>query len=451
MSLGSRSDPGAASPPKRDGFNPLNRKVRAIVRREYSQRIRSKWFLISTFGLPLLFLGLAALSGWLGTREEGDPSTLTAAVVGRSPGLAGIVRDELRAHSVQAVVAADLGTVREDSLASRLLASGHDLIIVIPPGVLTAPDGVAGSEGARPVRVLAKEAVDPLTRRTIDEAVHRAFVRARLEAAGVREVDPATLLREMGLEVVTVSEEGTRSQEAFEVLSFVLALLFYMVLLIYGQMIVRSILEEKTSDIVEVMVSSVRPWELMLGKIFGVGALGLTQITIWGLVIGGVALYGLTAGAAVLAETGIDVSAISVPAGGLLASLVFLTLGYFLYAGLFAAAGGTLSREEDAQQAVFPVIVLIIIPFFLAQGVIRSPNATWSVLTSLVPFFSPLLFPSRLLIASVPPWQTATALVLLLATILLTAWLAGRIYRVGILMKGKRPNLPELFRWVRHG
>ena len=131
--------------------------------------------------------------------------------------------------------------------------------------------------------------------------------------------------------------------------------------------------------------------------------------------------------------------------------MMFLTLGYFLYAGLFAGVGGTLSREEDAQQAVFPVIILIMIPFFLAQGVIRSPNATWSVVTSLVPFFSPLLLPSRLLLTSVPLWQTLVALLLLVATILLFAWLAGRVYRVGILMKGKRPNLPELFRWIRHG
>lgn len=446
MSRPSGAAPGPVRSRSEGRLNPLNRKVRAIVRREYLQRIRSKWFLISTFGLPLLFVGLGGLTGWLVARETGEAGAERVGVVDRTGRLGSPVVEELRQDSVDATLVPEAAEAPVDSLPGHLLASGYDLYLVLSRG-----DDSAAATPLPTVEVLARESLGTGARRALRDAVNRALVRVRLQDAGVEAVSPESLLREVSLSVSTVSEEGARSQELAQAMSFILAVLFYMVLIIYGQMIVRSILEEKTSDIVEVMVSSIRPWELMMGKIVGVGAVGLTQIAIWSLVVVAGAIYGLTAGAGALERAGLDLSAVTLPVGAILGGLVFLALGYLLYAGLFAGAGATLSREEDAQQVVFPIVVLIIVPFFLVQGIIESPSAGWSVIVSLVPFFSPIIMPSRLLLAAVPPWQTAASLLLLITTLLFVAWIAGRIYRVGILMKGKRPNLPELFRWVRHG
>ncbi|MFQ5690433.1 MAG: ABC transporter permease [Gemmatimonadota bacterium] len=422
-------------------------KVRAIIAREYLQRVRSRWFLFSTFGMPLLVIGLGALSGYLVTRTGGGASQYRPGIVDRSGQLTEAVIQELAADSVYASAATEFADLPDDSLPVHLLSSDYDLLLVLPAGLLAGES----EDGVRTARVLAKDNVGQDTRVSLQRAVTRALVRARLQKAGLEGVDTRALLRRVSLDVVSVSEEGTRSQELFQVISFIIAFMFYFVLIVYGQMIVRSILEEKTSDIVEVMVSSVRPWELMLGKIVGVGAVGLTQIAIWVIVITGAALYGLTAGAAALSEAGIDLSQVAIPPGTILGILLFLILGYLLYAGLFAGAGATLSNEHDAQQAALPVVLLIVIPFIAVQGVIQNPDASWSVILSLIPFFSPLLMPSRLMITAVPAWQWASAVALLVGSIILVARLAGRIYRVGILMKGKRPNLPELVRWVRHG
>lgn len=417
-------------------------KLRAIVRREYLQRVRSRWFLFSTLGLPLLFIGIVFLSGWLATGSSGSVSAYTAAVIDRAGGAGPLLVAELAADSMAAVVDPDLREASEESLPARLLASAHDAFVVLPEDMRS---------GDARARLLARDYVSEQAIRTIREAVDRAALRARLAGAGVGEVDARALLAHVPVQVISVSEAGARSQEVFRVISLVIAFLFYMVLILYGQMIVRAVIEEKSSDIVEVMISSVRPWELMAGKIVGVGAVGLTQVVIWAAVIAGLTLYGLTAGAGMLERAGIDPGALAIPTGAIVLTLGFLVLGYLLYASLFAAVGATLSNEHDAQQAMFPILLLIIIPFVLVQGVVLNPGAGWAVAASLVPFFSPLLMPARVLVSSVPAAELVAALLLLAGSIAVFTWLSGRIYRVGILMKGKRPNLPELVRWVRHG
>jgi ABC-2 type transport system permease protein len=437
-------------------LNPLNAKVMAIVRREYLQRVRSKWFLLATFGIPLLMVGLGAMSGFLITRGGEETLTFSTGVVDRSGEVSQLVVAELLRDSLLASEAVGVAAFPDDSLPGRLVASDFDVFLVIPPELgleVTDQPGVGGEYEEGPeLELVARMNVNSGTRRTIRVAVNRALVKARLERAGVEGLDPEALLRGSSLSVVNVTEQGeARSQEVFQAISFIISFLFYMVLIFYGQMIVRSVIEEKSSNIVEVMMSSLRPWELMLGKIVGVGAVGLTQLAIWAAVVATGILYGLTAGAAALSEAGVDLSQLTIPVSTIILVLTFLVLGYLLYSGLFAGAGATVSNEHDAQQALFPVIILIVIPFVAAQGIIENPNTGWAVILSLVPFFSPLIMSSRLFGAVVPAWQLAVALVLLLLFIFLAAWVAGRIYRVGILMKGKRPNLPELVRWVRHG
>ena len=439
-------------------MNPLTSKVRAIIRREYMQRVRSKWFLLSTLGLPLLFIGLGVLSGVLLSESRSDFESHSVGVVDQSGRLGELVVEELLGDSLLASAVRGLETAGNDQVRENFLESDFDLFLVVPASLTDSradeedDTAAAGEDDSLEVELLARDNVGLAAQRSIRRGVNRALVRWRLRDAGVEGLDPAVLLRSAQLDVVNITDAGgARSQEVFAGISMLLALIFYIALIVYGQMMIRSIVEEKTSDVVEIMVSSVRPWELMLGKIVGVGAVGITQLAIWGAVITGGIVFGLTAGAAALAEAGIDLSAAAIPWGVVALVVVFFIFGYLLYAGMFAGGGATIGAEQDAQQVALPIIMLIVVPFIAAQALIESPNAAWAVVMSLVPFFSPILMPSRLLVSAVPVWQVTAALLLLLVFILGVAWVAGRIYRIGILMKGQRANLPEIVRWIRHG
>jgi len=231
------------------------------------------------------------------------------------------------------------------------------------------------------------------------------------------------------------------------------AFILYFALLVYGAMVLRSVLEEKTGRIVEVILSSVRPWELMLGKILGVGAVGLTQLLIW--VVFGALL--LTLGAAALlplvAETGIlDQVPVFLPGWGLVVFfLICFFLGYFIYASIFAAVGAMCSTEEEAQQLQLPVVMVVLVPFLFLLPVLEDPESRLATVLSLFPLFSPILMFARVAVDAAPPWQAGISVVGMVGALAVVAWVAGRIYRVGILMQGKRPTLPELWRWVREG
>lgn len=441
-------------------MNPFTPRVATVVRREFMMRVKSKWFLISTLGLPVLIVGLGALSAFLAVRGATDAGEERRVIGVADPaGLIGdLVVEEFLADGLDAVRAEDMEEFSIDEARARLSDTSYDLLLMIPrsagrrsaemPGETPDADGGDREE----TTLLARASVPSVIEGSVRGALQRASVRARLRSIGVQSIDPGALLQRTSFEVVNVTESGeARSQDVYRMLSFAIAFFFYFILLIYGQMIVRAILEEKQSDIVEIMVSSLRPWELMLGKIVGVGAVGVAQMAVWALIFALAAVYGLTAGASTLAEAGIDIANIPIPWGTLVLMLCFLVFGYLLYAGMFAGAGATISNEHDAQQAILPVMMLIILPFIATQGVIQSPNAGWGVILSLVPFFSPLVMPARLFATSVPVWQWLVSLVLLGVFVLGAAWVAGRIFRVGILMKGQRANLPQVLRWIRHG
>jgi len=232
---------------------------------------------------------------------------------------------------------------------------------------------------------------------------------------------------------------------------FVGSFFLYFVLLVYGTQVMRAVLEEKTGRIVEIILSSVRPWELMLGKVLGVGAVGLTQLGIWllsGLLIvslGIPALVALIPAGEVPAEIREALPGVGVGAF----FLVCFLLGYFIYASLFAAVGAMCSSEEEAQQLQFPVVSLVIIPVILLMPVLERPETAFAVSVSLFPFFSPILMFARVAAGAAAWWEATLSVVLMTGTLFGTAWVAGRIYRVGILMQGKRPTVPELWRWLR--
>ena len=283
---------------------------------------------------------------------------------------------------------------------------------------------------------------------TLRGAIAQAALASQLESRGV---DVAALLGGGELRIELVTSEAASMEDPQGILAFVGAFLLYMVILLYAASVMRATLEEKTSRVVEIVISSMRPWQLMLGKILGVGSVGLTQLAVW---VGSAAVLAFTVLPALIAAqpelSALQSVAEALPGPGqLLLLLGFFLFGYFLFSGMYAAVGAMCSSEEEAQQAQFPVTLLVIIPAVLVAPVIQEPNSLLAVGMSLIPFFSPVLMWSRAATGAAPVWQVALSFLLMALAILAVAWVAGRIYRVGILMAGKRPTLPELWRWVR--
>jgi ABC-2 type transport system permease protein len=420
------------------------RRVWTILRREYLLRVRNKWFLITTFGFPLLVVGMAFLPHLL--IGSGGDQTLRLGVVDRV-GIEQVDFIQMMARQDSSIVvepaSVDSEASREEILA-ELQTSGTTALLVLEPGLL---------EGGS-ATLLARRSVGERQQRAIRDAVRQAVMQASLARSGLSPDAAATLYdrSRLGLSVSRVDRQGTQSEEVLGMLALTLSFMLYMMFIIYGQMITRGVLEEKTSDIAEVLISSVRPWELMLGKVLGIGGMGLTQIAIWTAAIGLLTAYGLTAAAGTLTEMGVDVELLSRPileVGG--SFLLFFLFGYFLFASVFGIVGAIVGDEQEVQQMTFVPIMLVAIPFVIAFTGFQNPTSSAMVWGSYFPFFTPILMLVRVTMGVAAAWEVFVSVVgMVLATVGM-AWLTGRIYRVGILMTGKRPNLPELIRWIRYG
>lgn len=420
------------------------KQVWVVLRREYLERVKTKGFILATLGVPLLIMGLMAFSIFMGVQSERSEREM-AVVDLTGSALAQDVAQGLEAVGYNVEIADPAANT--DGLDQRIEDDELEAYLVLDD--LTATEGTFVYRAKdSPGRMFSE-----ISRRVVVEAVLSARLDATGDAAGVRQLlgggeieyepvgrrddsgDPAGA--EIDRDVSLVAGMGA-------------AILLYMTTLIYGSYVLRSVLDEKRNRVVEVVISSLRPSQLMLGKVLGVASMGLTQLGIWVAFVGLLAAVGLPL--VVANVPGADVSRILefLPGPGLvLLFLLFFLLGYFLYASLFAAVGAMCSREEDAQQALFPVMMLLVIPFMLQMSTINGNRMAWIDWAALFPFFSPVLMYPRAVAGDVPVWMVALSLVLMAGAIAAMAWVAGRIYRVGILMQGKRPTLKELVRWVR--
>jgi ABC-2 type transport system permease protein len=409
--------------------------VWAVIKREYLQRVRSRWFVAATVGAPLLMLGLMAIPIFMASR--GESRERTVAVVDPTGVLFGRVASRLEdgGYTVRAGEEGPEGIVRLNQDVADGDLGGY---LVLGPETLQR-----GSS-----RYVGREGLSPLREVTIRQAVAQAALEVRL---GGDRADVDALLAGGTLDTEVLAGEGPGEDDPAFVSAYVGAFLLYMVVLFYAVAVMRSVLEEKTSRIVEVVISSMRPFDLMLGKILGVGAVGLTQIAIWILL------------ATIFVSTGLPALAVSrpeifstefvsqvVPGIGYAAlMLVYFLGGYFIYSGIYAAVGATCNSDEEAQQAQFPVVMLLVVPILFVTQVIQAPTSTMAIVLSFVPFFTPILMFARAAAGGASPVEILASVVLMAATVAAVAWVAGKIYKVGILMSGKRPTLPEIVRWVR--
>jgi ABC-2 type transport system permease protein len=415
-------------------------KLTAVIRREYLARVRSRWFIAITILAPLLMIGVMTIPIALVVRES--DRALSISVVDES----GRLLQELLATEAfeegrlryTPPPGGDPETVIE-ALRRQVLEERLSGFLYIPAEVL---------EGGT-IEYWGRDVGLTLVGATLEPATTTAVRRLQARTLGLDPSAVAQLTRDIRVAAYRVTEEGAAREEGQSaIVAYVLAMMIYVVVLLYGAMMLRAAVAEKASKTIEIILSSVRPWQLMLGKTLGVGAVGLTQIGIWLAVAGLLLIY--AAGAQAFA----DVEFMQNLPLGVDTFLLFLGLfltGFFLYGGLYASVGAIASSEQEASQLQFPVTLLVIIPLLIIPIVLESPASQASVVLSWIPFFTPILFIARYALGVVEVWEIPLIFTVQIVTILCVAWVGGRIYRVGLLMTGKRPSLPELVRWIRHG
>lgn len=421
------------------------RKIWVVIRREFLERVRSKWFLVSTILGPIFFGALLVVPVIVATRGARE-RTLAVVDLSTSGFGARLALDLARTRVIQAT---HLSTPVEnleqtaDSLATLVEQRVLDGFLIITDE--TVDDGRAEYRGSN---VSSPRDMQALTARLEESALAERLAREGVDPAAVRR---ARLDVRLSTTKIGGPRGATASGEGSFVLAYAMWFLLYMAIILYGVSVMGSVVEEKTSRVIEVLVSSLRPFQLLAGKIVGVGAVGLVQFGIW------------IASAAVLRSNQAEIIRFfggsadlasrqllpSVPFVTLAVFLCYFILGYFLYAAMFAAVAAMSNSEAEARQAQTPIVMLLVVPSVLMIGILNDPNGSLAVTLGLIPFFSPIAMPVRWAAASIPMTELAASLALLGATLVGVTWVAARIYRVGILMYGKRPTPRELWRWVR--
>jgi len=421
------------------------RKLWAIIRREFVERVRSRWFLISTVLGPVFMIGIGVLPSLLATRS-GRVNQVVIVDQGTG-GLAARVQALLgRSGRFQASIL-ESDPERWDAVRDSLTAAvqREELDGFLALGAAAVEAGAAEYRG-RNVSSLRDMAV-------LEGAVRQSVVVERLNRRGI---DPAMVQEAQArfdLTTLRITRHGAtgESGETTFILGYAVGLILYMVILLYGINVMRSVLEEKQTRIIEVLVSSLRPFQLMMGKVLGVGGVGLFQFLIWMGVGYGMVHYRarILGWFHVPAEA---INAVVLPAIStelMTMVIVYFLLGYLLYAALFAVVGASVNTDTEAQQAQQPVMMLLVAALIVSFGALGDPSGQLAVTTSLVPLSSPIIMPVRVATSDVPISQVGLSLAILAATVLLVVWASARVYRIGILMYGKRPSLKELWRWAR--
>lgn len=433
-------------------------KIGIVIEREYMERVRKKSFIFTTILLPILMLGLMALPTILMTYV--DSSASAVAVIDNS----GHVFPNLKSNSDVVFL-----PTTDSTVDSALTREGVDAVLVIPDNIMSSSRGILRYYSNGPSSVGTESA--------ITGQINSIIETERLKTYNIENLDTILESVKSDVSMTTVradkdSEESNSSWLSYAVgvgMTFIL----YMFLLIYGQMVMTSIIEEKGNRVLEVVVSSVKPAQLMMGKIVGIALVAVTQILIWGILISLMSIYLLPA--IVPADAMADVAAVQsgnldqisdhsdielLQAVGMLGNIsqilslfglmtLFLILGFLLYSSIFAAIGSSVDNIQDASQltslAVFPILFGLIFAMVAAS----DPMGDFAFWMSIFPLTSPMVMVARIPFG-IPSWEIVLSLVLLVLGFLAMVWLAGKIYRVGIFMYGKKPTVKELIRWISY-
>ncbi|MBV9669877.1 MAG: ABC transporter permease [Acidobacteriales bacterium] len=413
------------------------RNALLFARKEFLERVRTKSFLFTTIFFPIMMLGFTVVPTMMMSRGTGPKQI---AVVASSDVLASAINDNLTSNDPSAPDATqfhvetstDTSDANRTALLNRITDDKH---------AANRLDGVIWAVGAEPAFYTAS-AGDFKTQAEVERSVNRAMQASRLKALGVSQSDISALLKRTDLSVHPVSKGQPKEAAGMEAFftPFSLMFMMYLTMLIYGMAVMRSVLEEKSSKIFEVMLSAATPADLMAGKVLGVGAVGLLQIAIWataGIVFSGPAL-------------GMAGSMLKFSPMQFVFFAVFFLIGYLLYSSLFAAVGAMVNSEQEAQQLQTWVMLPLILCMVFITKIISDPSGPVAFWASMFPFTAPLLMFVRVIVHQPPAWQIGLSVAISITAVFAMLWVCSRIYRVGILMYGKRPTLPEIVKWIKY-
>jgi len=403
-----------------------------IARRELLERLRSRWFIVTTLLGPLLLIGAMAVPVLIASSSGGGGARIT--IVDEGSGVGSTLAADLSAMGWRVDTAAP--TTPESELLADVAADKVDGFLRLPADLVSG-QGRAVYQG--------DNAASPVTMGILSERLARTVTSVRLTQLGLARSAIQVALSRPAFEArhTTGRGEGARGDLVF-VLGYAVVFILYMSIVIYAVNVMRAVVGEKANKVVEVLLSAVKPEALMLGKILGVGLAGLLQVAIWTTVIVVLSTFGGDIfGAAMPTLPAVDL-------GTLLVILAYFVLGYFFFASLYAAIGAMVSSEQEAQQAQGPVVILLVIPIACIQLVANDPRGNAAEVLTQIPFTSPFLMPMRYLLDGASLGSLLGSLAILMVSTWLLTRVAARIFRVGILMTGKRPNLRELWHWVRH-
>lgn len=438
-------------------------KLLAVIKREYLERVRTRAFVIATLIVPLFIAAVMLVPAYLASRAAASASLTNITILDASGvGLGARVSTLLMADSAR--VPGEKPPVVRAVDASRLAAAENQALRAVidkeNTGYLVLTDSTLAGASARYAGRNASSIADMDRLQT---TVRQAVTMARLQEEGVQ---PARIeaLSHLAVHLTTerVDDKGKGSGEGRTavLVGFGIAFLLYFSIILHGQAVLRGVLEEKTTRVAEVVLSSVKPDTLLAGKVLGLGAVGLTQQILWlaisAYIMQNVAPLIMRGGAARAGAAAAQGGAASIMGSGVLtpglfvAVLAFFLVGFVFYATLFAAAGAMVNSEQEAQQAAQPVMILLIATIVLIQVVMLNPVGPLAQTLSWLPFSSPIVMPMRMTMMSIPWWQVAGSIVVGLIGCAAAIWIAARIYRVGMLMYGKKPSFAELGKWIRY-
>jgi ABC-2 type transport system permease protein len=412
-----------------------------IFMRELNVRVRTRAFLIGTLLTPVMIVGLIAV------QLIGGGSQRTLVVVNEATPEIGASFIELltapprsdRNNSYRAELRAGPWSEQRAQLDADVLAERIDGYAVIPRDVLVTPE----------IIYRGRTAAGPNLVRELEAAGQRATQRARIAAAGIPEAQLKELMRGVKIRTARLTASGERAENpglAFG-LTYLSAFLAYTLVVGYGLSILRSVLEEKTSRIAEVLLSSVTAGRLLAGKLLGAAGAAVLQVGMWAVMVA--AAFGVLLA---MDDSGVVrriLTQIDFPAALWMALLVFVILGFLLYGAMFASIGAAVTTEQEAQSLQTLGVLPTVLPLVLGTRIIEAPAGALATTLSLVPFTSPIAMPMRMVAAPVPPWQIALSLVLLFTGFVVITWAAGKILRIGVLSVGRKATAAELWQWVR--
>ena len=444
------------------------KKMFAVMKREYVQAVRKKVFIIMTLLFPFLMAGIMVLPGLMMAKgmgkkriavldgtgelqqafavrnvqaepEQTDPKQeARKAIEGRGrrglPSQFTVDYVNMDGKDVEKESASYLQRLTRDKEAADKLEG----VFLIPTNALT--------DNETTLSYYSRAATDFITQERLGRVANRELQRIRLAANGVRPELVEDLLQDLSVDAVQLSRTGEKKTggELNFIFAFILGALLILPSFIYGQETMRGIVQEKTDRVVEVLVSSVTPMELLSGKILGIAAVGLTQIFVWLTMLGLVGAYG----AAVVSMADINLAQFIRPSV-FAYFLLFFVLAYLTFVSVYAIAGAVCNSEKEAQQFIMPIMMLMMIPWFLMMPIIMNPDAPFAVGFSLSPVFGPITMFVRTTVTEPPLWHLLVSVGVSLLTVLAFFWITAKIFRIGILSYGKRPTIPELLKWIR--